>query len=65
MKMSDLERRKTATKIDILDLLISVLKDHEDALSHAVERLEVLASKQGVQEERMKTMLKYYSDSFK
>ena len=60
--MATFESRKKETKIDILDLLISVLKDHEDALSQAVERLEVLGSRQGVEYERMKTMLKYYSE---
>ena len=63
--MSAFERRERATKIDILDLLINVLREQEKILDHAIERLETLASKQGVQEERMKTLLKYYSDSFK
>ena len=60
--MSAFERRERDAKIDILDLLISVLREQEKILDHAIERLETLASRQSVQEERMKTMLKYYQD---
>lgn len=60
--MSMFDQRKRQTKIDVLDLLINTLQEHEKKLDEAIERLEVQASKQSVQEERLKTMLKYYSD---
>ena len=59
--MSEFEQRKRESRIDILDLVIEVLREHEKALDESLRRLETLFSKQNEDREQLKAMLRYYS----
>jgi len=56
----------TSSKVDVLDFVISVLKDHEEELSRLEDRFEravdTLARIVAVTDDNLDTILKYYRE---